>query len=124
MAPDCLRPVATMPGRSAGGLRGGNPTSPARPPPPDLLRPTSSHQGTAWSWRIGIPAGFITALMLSVLGLLAGTGLGVLEPKKGIIEGLGVHDRAATEAVDGFAAVLAAVLPPPPPPAAWCGAPG
>ncbi|RYI98901.1 MAG: methyl-accepting chemotaxis protein, partial [Acetobacteraceae bacterium] len=109
MAPDSPRSASPEPpGRYAGGVRGGAPASP--------------RHGTAWSGRIGIRAGFITILMLSVLGLLAGTGLFILERQNGIIEGLGVHDRAATEAVDGFAtqvadfsagfaAVLAGVLP-------------
>ena len=94
--------------------------------PPAPARPAAAprhDRSIPWTGRIATRAAVITVVMLSVLGLLAGTGLVIDRRQGNIIEVLGVRDRAATEAVDnfathiaefsaGFAAVLAGMVPP------------
>jgi hypothetical protein len=60
-----------------------------------------------WSGRIRIRAVAIVALMFAVLALLAGGALLIDREQDAIILDLAVADRAATDAVDEFATLIA-----------------
>ena len=91
----------------------------------DTLDPTRSRARSLRGWfgRIDVRAGFISLLILCVVGAFALSAFTILEQQTRIIEELGVRERLADEAVDslasqiadfsaGFASVIAGVLQP------------